>query len=309
MYRLPTEKERVEQACAFGDLFAAPWMADLVLRWDSKPMRYDKVTIGGQQVDVLIPQDPSTLRGRTFPKDTILAHASDPGDLAIGHGTLGVLAVAVSDDCDFADRVHDRKGRLRFAPVSNLPPAGTDARETALKTRAFGRYPVPPQDGEPKLDGGVIEFAQTFSVAAVDVFDRATWVGKIADPNVREKVRYRWSAHATRHGPDTAVDTADKIARLITANGDAAWAKHLREDRGAELDPNAVAIIEPLRKVLLIPWLIEGGQADDIAAALEQGAPFQPTVDALLDALRRLGPAADEAIAALEHAAGQTRIT
>ena len=258
MYRPPTDEERASNAYGFGDLFAAPWMADLVLRWDSKPLRLDKARVNHQLIDVLIPQDPSTRRGQTYPKDTILAHASEPTDLAIGHGSLGVLAVAVSDDCDFADRVRDPKGRLRFAPVSKLPPEGTDERTKALKTRAFGRYPVPPQGHDPILDGGVIEFAQSFSVAAVDVFDHATWLGKVDDPSQREKVRYRWSAHSTRHGPDAAADTAEKLARLVTANGDQARAKDLRENREAPLDPLAVAMIEPLRTVLLTPWLLIG---------------------------------------------------
>ncbi len=301
MYRPPTDEEREKLLYGFGDLFAAPWMSDLVLRWDSVPLRKDTVPVNRQQVEVFIPQDPSTVRGRTYPKDAILAHTSDPEDLAIGHGSLGILAVAVSDDCDFAGRVDTPRGRLRFAPVSKLPPVGTDARDKALSTTAFDRYPIPAQTDDPALDGGVMEFGQTFSVAAVDVFERATWLGRIADPRVRAKVQYRWSAHATRHGPDAARDTAEKLARLITADGDPEVAKRQRGQDPLPIAPAAEAIIKPLTRLLLIPWLIEGPQADAIGLALERGDPYQPYVEALVESLREIAPAAEDAIAALEE--------
>jgi hypothetical protein len=303
VYRPPTDEEREKRLYGFGDLFAAPWMAGLVLRWDSVPLRMALGIVDGQQVEVLLPQDPSTVRGRTFPKDIILAHASDPEDLALGHGAHGILAVAVSDDCDFAGRVETPRGRFRFAPVSKLGPPGSQDREKALKTEAFDRYPIPPQTEEPVLDGGVMEFGQTFSVAAVDVFERATWLGRISDPEVRAKVQFRWSAHATRHGPDAARDTAEKLARLITANGDPEAVKRERGHGPLPMSPSAEAIVKPLTRLLLIPWLVEGPQADAIGLALERGDPYQPYVEALLESLREIGPAAADAVAALEAAA------
>lgn len=301
MYRAPTDEEQARRDYRFGDIFEAPWIFDLVLRWDSRPVTLQPLP-GRPNERAYFPQDVSTIKSRRdFPKDTIVAHA-DIVNLAIGHGN-GTLAVVVSDTCDIDEAVNVRvgKGRLTFAALTKLPPGG-DERDTALNTTAFDRYPLRPQP-ELEFEGGVIEFQQGFSIMAKDLLEAATRVLTIDEEEIRQNLHYRWSAHTTRHGPVAAADGALKLAKLLTANGDPERARTLRFDPGTSLEPLARDVIEPLRSVLLLPWLLEGPVFDRIAADLESGRPYGPTVNDALDLLRRLGPAAERAIAAIERAA------
>jgi hypothetical protein len=299
MYRAPTAEEERDRDYRFGDAFEAPWIFDLVLRSDSVPVSLQQVP-GRPDQQAFYPQDISTIRGRRhYPKDRVIAHADAEG-LAIGNGN-GALAVIVSDTCDIAEAVRAKRGRLTFAALAKLPPEGEE-RDKALATLAFDRYPVSPQS-EIDFNGGVIEFQQSFSIMAKDLVEAATRVLTIDDDQVRQLVHYRWSAHATRHGPVAAADGALKLAKLVTANGDRERATALRLDRAAPIDPLDRAIIEPLKDLLLIPWLLEGPVVDRIGTALEEGRAYRPLLNDVLALLRSIGPRAERAIEAIERAA------
>ncbi len=299
MYRAPTVDEEQKRDYRFGDAFEAPWIFDLVLRSDSVPVSLQQVP-GRPHQQAFDPQDISTVRGRReYPKDRIVVHADAEG-LAIGHGN-GALAVIMSDACDIDEAVRDKRGRLKFAALAKLPPEGEE-RDKALATLAFDRYPVPPQP-EIGFDGGVIEFQQSFSIMTKDLVESAARVLTIDDDEVRQQLHYRWSAHTTRHGPVAAADGALKLARLLSANGDPELARALRLDLTARLDSLDQAVVEPLKDLLLIPWLLEGPVVDRIGTALEEGRASRPLVDDVLALLRAIGPRAARAIDTIERAA------
>lgn len=299
MFRAPTDDEQRELDYRFGDIFEAPWIFDLVLRRDSVPVSLQQVP-GRPEQQAFYAQDISTIRGqRSYPKDRVIAHADGEG-LAIGHGN-GALAVIVSDTCDIAEAVRAKRGRLTLAALAKLPPEGEE-RDKALATLAFDRYPASPQP-EIDFDGGVIEFQQTFSIMTKDLVEAATRVLTIDDDRVRQLVHYRWSAHATRHGPVAAADGALKLAKLLTANGDPERAKTLRLDRAAPIDPVDLSIVEPLKDLLLIPWLLEGPVVDRIGTALEEGRAYRPILNDVLALLNSIGSRAERAIEAIERAA------
>jgi hypothetical protein len=298
IYRVPTADEQQVLDYRFGDIFEAPWIFDLVLRSDAVPVSLQSVGKAG--VEAFFKQDISTIRGRrAYPKDRVVVHADAEG-LAIGHGN-GALAVIVSDTCDIAEAVREKRGRLKFSALAQLPPEGAE-RDKALATMAFDRYPLRPQS-EIGFEGGVIEFQQSFSIMSKDLVESASRLLTVADEEVRQKIHYRWSAHSTRHGPVAAADGALKLAKLLTANRDVERATTLRVDPTAPIDELARAVVEPLKAVLLLPWLLEGPIIDRIGAALEEGSAFRPVVDDVLELLRAIGPRARLAIEAIERAA------
>jgi hypothetical protein len=244
-------------APAFGDIVELPWLADAQLRADSTFLR--RVDIDGQPTGFAPTSKPG----------------SPPAILTFGQRAPGVI---VDDDCHVEDVLVGRGekvgGRLRLAAVR---PASPDEMKL---TGHFSLMPLPgeaPFDRKPFRGRPIVDFAATVSIAVRDRSEAdAVIAGRIATPSdaLREEMRARWAAHATRRGPIVAGDATEKIADLLLAQGFEAT-ETLRNTS---------------RELLTALWLYESRIEDAMTDWVERqasGADFIAAADQVLDVLQQ----------------------
>jgi hypothetical protein len=269
MYEEPNEE------ISFGDIFAAEWFFDAYLRRDAVPLVEFTAKVG---------------RGWKA------AAPSRHRDALLAHG-LQRRAVMLSDDCE-VETILRRGGRSRliFAAIEELPVAPSQAEEV-LKTRSFRRFPLPPADGFP---GGIVEFQQSFAVGIDGVKPADEGDPRVArlDSAMRVQLEIRWNAYASRRGPLTHLDNAEKLARLLAAGSDA---ERLARLKAGEDVPGAAElnVAKAVAEALSTAWDIEGAVLNTVAEAYEVAGHSSEAVDRLADALKQLGSRAQRAAALL----------
>lgn len=264
---------------SFGDIFSAQWFFDAYLQRDAVPL-VEFQEKGG---------------ARAWRRAT----ASVERDLVFAHGQQA-NAVLLGDDCEI-ETIRRRRGRNRLilAAVQPLPQKPTEAQR-ALETRAFRRFPLPPSE---MFAGGIVEFQQLFAVG-VDGVEAGT---DAIDPRIlsldgsaRLELEMRWNAYSVRRGPLTHLDNAEKLARLLSANGDADLFQRLHE---RTVDPDA-AHVECARSIVAAlnsAWEIEGGAMNAMADAYERrDGPDASRAD-LVSHFKKLAARAQRAAALLER--------
>ena len=265
---------------AFGDIFAADWFFAAYLRRDAVPL----VEFTSKNV------------GRAWKPGQPSRHR----DFLFGHG-LQTQAILLSDDCEAETIVKRRgSGRLIFAAIEQLPVAPTE-RDRVLTTRAFRQFPLPPAEGFP---GGVVQFQQLFAMAVDGVVPNNGRDPRIArlGHDVRRDLEMRWAAYATRRGPLTHLDNGEKLARLLSGEGDAERFESLRN--GLERpDDIHIEIAIGVARTLGLAWEIEGAALNDVADAYEQAAAVDPARATLVGLLKDLAANAQRSAARLEATA------
>jgi hypothetical protein len=264
---------------AFGDIFSAQWFFDAYLRRDAVPL-----------VEFQMKGNARAWR-RAAP--------SPQRDLAFAHGQPR-SAILVADDCEI-ETILRRGGRSRliFAAIEQLPPShGAAQRE--LETRAFRRFPLPPAEG---FAGGIVEFQQLFAMSVDGVLESGDGV----DPRVirldqpaRNQLEWRWNAFAVRRGPLTHLDNAEKLARLLTAGGEADKFTRLHA-RDEDPNPEHLEIARALVDTLNAAWDLEGAALSDVAEAYERRDDADASRATIIENLARLGARAQRARALLEN--------
>lgn len=284
MYRAAT----TEDLLRFGDIVEAEWIFDLCLRDDAKPLT-QHILPGGRPA-IVAEQRSAMTKERVYPKDAVLAHANVDRNAN--------RAVIISDDCDVEDARRINRGRLRLAALVALP-ANQDERAKALATQAFDRYPLQPQeDLTPPFAGGTIELQRVFSVAAAEVLALKP-VLVIADEQRRQELQIRWAAHATRHGPAVAAQSAQDLVKLLIADGDVEAVPDPRQ--GLVFDAADHEMIERLKIVSVLNWALEGGNVDSISDALEEGDAPDVHLERTAQLLDRLATASADAAASVRQ--------
>jgi hypothetical protein len=210
------------------------------------------------------------------------------------------MGIVIADDCEIESMLQRRArptSRVLFAGVSTWPVAPSEVARTKAIT-SFRRHPLEPGAG---FQGGVVEFQRLFAVAAEAM-------GTTPDPRVvrlsadaRIEFEIRWVAFSTRRGPRAHLDGAEKLARLITADGNAELNAKLAAGELAVDDAAKTAGIA-LAKTLSRAWDIEGRLMNSIADAHERGDPAVDSIATLAEALTELSQATAEAIAAVDSA-------
>jgi hypothetical protein len=164
-------------------------------------------------------------------------------------------------------------GRLRLAAVR---PASPDEMKL---TWHFSLMPLPgepPFDRKPFRGRALVDFAATVSIAVRDRSEAdAVIAGRIATPSdaLREELRARWAAHATRRGPIVAGYATEKIAEELCTQG----------FKGTE------ALRDTSRELLTALWLYEGRIEEAMTEWVERqasGADFIAAADQVLDVLQ-----------------------
>lgn len=268
---------------AFGDIFSAEWFFDAYLRRDAFPLVEIQIT-GGTR---------AWRRAAPAPdRDLVFAHGKQHS------------AILLADDCEI-ETILRRRGRSRliFAAIEPLPPRHEDAQRE-LQTRAFRRFPLSPAA---EFSGGIVEFQRLFamSVDGVEVTDEGV------DPRIlrlnaetRLALETRWDAYATRRGPLTHLDNAEKFVRLMSANGDRDRLERLHE-RHEDPEEEYAELGRALIAALNTAWEIEGAVMNNMAEDYERQTGAARSVDEILSAMRRLASRAQRAVALLERASGR----
>ena len=300
MYRTATEGDQLR----FGDIVEADWIFDLCLRADAKALSAQTLPAKRGGGKVLVAEERSAMTNqRPYPRDLVMAH-SDYEGLALGHGDVlrtATRAVVMSDDCDLAEAEEKMRGRLKLAGLVPLP-ADPNVRTEWLTAEPFDRFALPPQhELEPPFEGGMIEFQRTFGAMAKDLLTLKP-VLTFADEQQRQNLRIRWNAHVTRHGPAVAAQAALDLIKLRIADGDEERAKALRKEHDLQLDPEDAAMIEQMKRVAALNWVLEGGTVDAIADALTRGDQPEAIFEHVAALLDRLGEGAQEAAGAVRAA-------
>jgi hypothetical protein len=264
---------------AFGDIFSADWFFAAYLRRDARP---------------LVEFTPSKPKiGRAWKGASPTEHR----DFLFAHG-LQREAILLADDCE-AETVVKRRGsgRLLFAAIERLP-VGPTARDQALSTHAFRSFPLPQEEG---YAGGVVHFQQLFAMAVDGVVPEGVPDPRIARlaSDVRLDLEMRWAAYATRRGPLTHIDNAEKLARLLTGGGDAERLERLRRREEAPEAEHLEAATE-IARALGLAWELEGAALNDVAEAYEQAAPIDGSRDRLIELLNALAASAQRSAARLD---------
>jgi hypothetical protein len=260
---------------SFGDVFAGDWFFDAYLRRDAVPLVQF-----------------SSKSGAAWRA----ASPSEERDFLFAHGRQR-HAVLLSDDCEI-ETIMRRGGhrRLVFAAIERLPSAKQEM-ETALSTRSFRRFPLPPDVGYP---GGIVEFQQLFAVATdgVEVTEDDDPRLTRLDAAARLDLEMRWNAYAARRGPLAHVDHAEKLARLLSADGDDERLARLK--KGLDLpDPAHLEQAKLVAEALGAAWNIEGAGLNEVSEAYEEGRNPASVRDCLADALADLAARAQRAAAKL----------
>ncbi len=274
----------------FGDIVEAPWLFDVYVRPTAAALVPSDSSDG--RIYKALPHDARRKLDkdgnpvdRARDKDLVLASS---GDETLAFGDVH-RALILSDDCEIYSAAVDKKRRrLRLAVVRPIRPA---EEPTLKKSNAF-HYFYLPADGV--FEGGVVELWRSFLVHAPELLE-ATRAYAFVDSAELTRLKRRWCAQATRHGPEVAVDGADKLARLITAAGDPVRAE-LMKDKNNDPDAGPIEALKPLITVLEDAWKLEGDQFDEIAQALEEGRPHQASVKQVIDRLEKIGGRVDLAI-------------
>jgi len=260
---------------SFGDIFAAEWFYDAYLRRDAVPL-VEFSAKGGRGWRATRPSDR---------RDTLFAHGQQR------------QAILVSDDCE-VETILRRGGRSRlvFAAIDRLPVGRTQADE-ALETKAFRRFGLPPEGG---FSGGIVEFQQLFGMAADGVEAQDGTDPRVARLGGEMLLQFemRWNAYAVRRGPLTHVDNAEKLARLLSADGDAAKLARIKEAADVP-KTEELAVAKAVAEALAAAWEIEGALMNRIADLYEHGGDVTEVREALANALIDLGARGQRAAALL----------
>jgi hypothetical protein len=248
---------------SFGDIFAGDWFFDAYLRRDAVPLVQFQSKAGRGWKAAAPSQD----------RDALFAHGQQRH------------AILISDDCEI-ETILRRGGRSRvvFAAIERLP-LSQSAAEEALETRAFRRFPLPP-DGA--YSGGIVEFQQLFAMAVdgVRMEGQDPRLTRL-DDEARLQFEMRWNAYSSRRGPLAHIDNAEKLARLLSAAGDT-----VRFDRlatGEEKPDDAhVTIAKAVAEALGAAWIIEGARLNEVAEAYERKDSADATRAALAEAFKEL---------------------
>jgi hypothetical protein len=262
---------------SFGDIFSADWFFDAYVRADAVPLVEFTAKGAGKAWK---PAKPSNHR------DYLFAHGQQR------------QAILLSDDCEI-DTILARGGRRRliFAAIERLPVSKSQAEE-ALATRAFRRFPLPP---EGDFHGGIAEFQQLFGVATDAIQPTSGEFPRFVrlDPEMRLKFEMRWNAYAARRGPLSHIDNAEKFARLLAAAGSKETLEKLKT---GEVAPGTteLELAKEVAGVLGMAWEIEGAVMNGIAEAYEREDTSSAARDRLLSGLKDLAARAQRAVARLE---------
>jgi len=259
----------------FGDIFRAEWFFDAYIRRDAVPLVAFTAKGGMRAWRQAAP---------SHERDYLFAHGQQRE------------AVLLSDDCE-VETIMRRGGRRRliFAAIERLPVSETQAKK-ALATRAFRRFPLPPYE---TFVGGTVEFQQLFGVGP----DAISGNGKDPrllrlDADMRLHCEMRWNAYATRRGPLTHIDNAEKLARLLTADGDSARLERLKAGED-DADASHLDVAKAIADALGTAWEIEGATLNDVAEAYERSDPPEEAMRRTSEQLQQLAARAQRAAALL----------
>jgi hypothetical protein len=270
----------------FGDIFSARWFFDAYLRRDAVPL--------------------VEFQGRGGSRAWRRAEPSSSRDLVFTHGQQRA-ALLLSDDCEI-ETILRRGGRSRlvFAAVEQLPVDASDATK-ALESRAFRRFGLRRADA---FAGGIVEFQQLFAVSSDAVLKADDGIDpRVArlNPEARLQLEMRWNAYAVRRGPLTHLDNAEKLARLLSSDGDAEKLRALTarsEDPTPDHQAAALAIVAAMNAA----WDIEGAVFNKLGEAYERGDEASAIRNEIVENLRGLAAKTQRA-AALLAATGEKAAT
>jgi hypothetical protein len=273
----------------FGDLFAADYFYDLVVR-------HDVHSLAGVQVGAPFGERLATNLSRQLNRTV----ASDNGrinlyarevpqgreeDLVLAHGRRWSRAVVLSDDCALEEifvREDDRsrskvQGRIMFAPISDADEKDLDQ---VAESRPYDRFALPSAQG---WAGGIAEFRRPFTVDArdVDVNDRKLR----PDPELLNLMSAAWSAFTVRHGPLVAARNASKLAELLIRRG-------IPEEKARAVGGAVAQIIGTI-------WSFEATDLEAIDEALKGRRDEEAVLVALVGSIGRLCEDATNALGLL----------
>lgn len=279
----------------FGDIFEAPCLYDMHLQGDAARLARGELPKAAPLSGDFYtePSDKLRLNG-----EVIRAHGRSGREVQgrehrAGHDLPG-RAVLLSDDCHVPTAYGHRRdrsparGRLLFAIV--IPASGDEIREVA-RSANFGRFAL--RAHELLTEGGIAELRRTFLVRARDVHPDHR-VASLDDAG-RLLLERRWNAHACRRGPETSLQNAQRVGRLLA--------------RESPPTPEQLAAVERLWHTLDLAWDLEGRTMRAASDALEAGLPADAQLAQIVADLQGVSVLAGEAARLLgeEHARAGSR--
>ena len=265
----------------FGDVYSADWLFDAYLRGDAIALK------------------PVQMRGGS--PAFAPAKSTPERDLVLAHGQ-SCMAIMMSDDCEAESMVLRRgraKSRLLFAGLAAWPNTPSEAKK-AKRASSFRRHALEPATG---FAGGVVDFQLLFAVA-VEALESSEEPRLVRlSPGARADLEIRWCAYATRRGPRTHLDNAEKFARLITADGDTSVLRAI--DKGTrQVDPGVRDACLAVAKALSQAWKLEGEGLGAVSEAHERADKPDASIGQVVDQLTEVAALSTHAAAALSALVG-----
>lgn len=287
MYRVLPEGQRL----GFGDVISAAWLYDLYLRHDAIALKWEEGP-GGKRFLKNAAPDPQRAAG----KDHVLSHADPDGTLGSGDPRRAII---LTDDCEmeaFAKR-RTSSGRVLFAAIRTASQTEIEQAQTADNYRRFAL----PADDAIGFSGGIVEFQRTFSVSLPSLTQtpavHSRQVGLA--PEVQVELAQRLCAHVTRHGPLVALKESEKLAMMLTAQGDPVAVADFKARKRAP-EPAHTEIALALTGALTEAWSLEHGPLNFVADAWERGDPPAASVAEVRAQLQLARDAFDNALQVLD---------
>jgi hypothetical protein len=287
MYRVLPDGQRL----GFGDVISSSWLYDLYLRHDAIALKWEEGPGGKRFLKNAAPD-----AQRAAGKDHVLSHADS--DEALGSGDPR-RAIILTDDCEmqtFAER-RTGSGRVLFAAIRTASQTEIEQAQTADNYRRFAL----PTDAASAFAGGIVEFQRIFSVSLPSLTQTPPVHTRLVGltPGAQVELAQRLCAHVTRHGPLVALKETEKLAMMLTAQGDPAAVEAFK-DRKRTPEPAHTEIALALTEALTEAWSLEHGPLNFVADAWERGDPPAASVAEVRAQLQLARDAFDKALQVLD---------
>jgi len=277
----------------FGDVFQADFLLDTHVRAGAGPL-------GKGQMSAKDAAKLAALTDRSTSGNIDIyspAFSGTEGFALTRASAASGTAMLVSDSCAVASALAQGRekrsvgGRLLFVPITVAPRPGQWERLSGLVD--FGRLALEPHASW--SEGAIAELRYCFMVDARDVKAHLGTRLSALTTEGADQVAARWSAFATRRGPDAYEQSTAKLAHVLA--------------RRIELEESDehFSVSDAVALALDAAWTLEGAALEDVvdryAALNEIGAlpvHTDQTLDALVAKLRDLSGLAASAADAIQ---------